>query len=466
MHARDRGRPTPGDRISDTRLLPCPPGGAARAPRRRMQSRAAGPLCLMAMIASMLWLGVAGAEPASAGPFSGDTDPMNDPERTAEAFTSAVTDEAIRAGPPFTFTTLPTALPYSTSPAYADILVESARNMLPCEGGPFALCFYSGPDGPLPCRTSPGDPLSECTCIEVAYGTYFVDIYAILDEDTYRQTVSVCGPDGSGCSARNSAPVCSVINANKLFPGADMISTFSFNCAREEPLGETACQAGVYAGCMTAPCYRRPGAGDGTVECLCPNFRGPYQVGQDLPDPASDCDLGPNNVWSAANNVTTGRDGAPGWGGGITPPAPPDGSCVPDSPNPEHGCPLYPVSTSLKPEDPLCELACEQYAQCKRDNQVQVGFTCDATLCTAGCNDQGLVAQACDGLGACAKDAIMKVEELAQCSCCASQICGCDADKLTANQIYVLNQRQRDAGITPQCDVNGTLCGTAPPNAP
>ncbi len=47
-----------------------------------------------------------------------------------------------------------------------------------------------------------------------------------------------------------------------------------------------------------------------------------------------------------------------------------------------------------------------------------------------------------------------------QCSCCASQLCGCPSDSPTNIEISALNQQQRDRGITPQCDVNGTLCGT------
>jgi hypothetical protein len=108
-------------------------------------------------------------------------------------------------------------------------------------------------------------------------------------------------------------------------------------------------------------------------------------------------------------------------------------------------------------------LACQQYAECKRDNEIEIGLTCDLTLCTATCNDRGLIGPACDGLGSCAKDAIMAVEELAQCSCCATQICGCEANAQTQVAVYELNQVQREAGITPQCDINGTLCGTPPP---
>ena len=58
---------------------------------------------------------------------------------------------------------------------------------------------------------------------------------------------------------------------------------------------------------------------------------------------------------------------------------------------------------------------------------------------------------------------IILVEALAECSCCASQVCGCDNINDETNQaVYDLNQQQRDAGIKPQCDINGTLCGEGP----
>lgn len=140
----------------------------------------------------------------------------NNPERTARVFTRDVLIKAIRSGLPFEFNTLMTAEPFSDSPAYADILIDPKTNFLPCQGGPFALCFYSGPEGPLPCDTRKHDPVSECECIEIAYGNYYVDINAILDVDTYLKTVEYCGRSGENCGSRNSAPVCTIINANKL----------------------------------------------------------------------------------------------------------------------------------------------------------------------------------------------------------------------------------------------------------
>ena len=360
-------------------------------------------------------------------------------------FTREVITEAIRRGPGFKFNTLSTTIPFTTSPAYADILVRPS-NFLPCKGGPFALCYYSGPDGNLPCHVArQNDPLAECDCVEIAHGAYYVDINAILDVDTYLQTVESCGRSGSKCTATNSAPVCTIINANKLFPGADLISVFSSACFEEEGLGQTTCAAGVYAGCMTAPCYRDPANEAGIVQCLCPTFDGPFQVGQSIPQ--DQCDLGRKNVWSAAYAVR-----------GTTFPAP--DKCIPDDRNPDVGSPLWPVDTTLTPDSPICQQVCGEYESCTR-NRIELGFTCDATLCTSGCSDQDLVKDACDGLSppACQLSSIIAVEEMAGCSCCASQICGCEPNERTNEKIYRLNERQRLRHIEPQCDKNGTLCG-------
>ena len=74
----------------------------------------------------------------------------------------------------------------------------------------------------------------------------------------------------------------------------------------------------------------------------------------------------------------------------------------------------------------------------------------------------GLLTKACTniqdapGLGQ-----IMLVESMAECSCCASQVCGCDNINQKTNQaIYNLNQERRQDHIEPQCDINNTLCGS------
>lgn len=131
------------------------------------------------------------------------------------------------------------------------------------------LCYYSGAE-PLDCELSPDARIASCKCLDIPYGTYYVDINAILDFAVYQQTVKVCGNDGSKCQTceegdedekrkknTNQAPVCGYINANRLFAQTERISTFSFDCAFEAPIGKTECPAAPYVGCMTAPCPRR-----------------------------------------------------------------------------------------------------------------------------------------------------------------------------------------------------------------
>ncbi len=326
-------------------------------------------------------------------------------------------------------------------PAYADILLEPT-NFVPCEGGPYALCYYSGPE-PESCELTGDGTFANCKCFEIAYGKYFVDINAILDVDVYLATVDVCGADGSGCQTTNSAPVCGSINTGSFIPDADVVSVFSFDCVPEEGIGETNCQQSLYAGCMTAPC-RRTGE-EGIVECSCPTYDGPYQVGLDN----QACTLSDDLVWSAAYNPNlTG-----------TVPAPPPGGCIPDAPESLGGCPLITADIPTPPPNVDCGQVCEEYDSCIGSDGFQSGYTCDATLCTSRCNDRGLVGEACTGLQGCEISEIVKLESEVGCSCCASQICGCEADNKTDKAVFGLNKRQREKGITPQCDINGTLCG-------
>jgi hypothetical protein len=342
-------------------------------------------------------------------------------------------------------------------PAFADISLAPS-NFLPCRGGPFALCYYSGPS-PDTCTLTADGQFAKCQCFEIPYGAYFVDINAILNYAVYKQTVAQCGADGGKCAAQNSAPVCQAVNQGTLIPNADTFSTFSFDCVPTNGIGQTNCGKASYAGCMTAPCYRT--GKPGTVECQCTVFDGPYQVGQTLP--VQECTLGDNLVWSAAYapapapTATPSASSAPGG----THPSPP--SCVPDAPA-GVGCPLFvPGKTVLPPNSHVdCAKVCAEYDQCQQSNGVRTGYTCDSTLCTDNCNDTDLVQTACTGLAACDVTEIIKAESAAACSCCASQLCGCSPDARTNTEITLLNQLQRKRGITPQCDVNGTLCGRAP----
>jgi hypothetical protein len=224
-------------------------------------------------------------------------------------------------------------------PAKADVVSGNpvkSPNMLYCDGGTYALCFFSGPLGktgvnpankPLPCVLD-GD-IAKCTCQAYTSGPYFVDITSILNRGAYDQTVAACGQDGSGCqniencwpdgkkpgcSKHKQAPVCQYVQnqnpndpSTSLIPKADLISTFSFAMDGDYKLGSTSCN-GLYAGCMTAPCFRKPGqtsppTNGEPVECHCPTYTGDYQIGQSN----QTCSIAGGDkaayTWSASNTV-------------------------------------------------------------------------------------------------------------------------------------------------------------------
>jgi hypothetical protein len=129
-----------------------------------------------------------------------------------------------------------------------------------------------------------------------------------LNRDVYLMTVAKCGKDGSKCSPTGAleAPVCDAINNNTLIPGADLISTFSRYLEKQIPINPTTCATpATYAGCMTAPCKRTGKIDPKThlplVQCGCPTFTGPYQVGKAINQ--DQCMLDGTNVWSAAYNA-------------------------------------------------------------------------------------------------------------------------------------------------------------------
>jgi hypothetical protein len=210
---------------------------------------------------------------------------------------------------PFRLNTLPTT---RYGPPWADIATKPKQNMLECVGKtPIALCYYSGPGPTTPCVMD-GLGIANCTCYEIPPGqSYYVDINAILNLDVYLRTVAACGKEGDRClpAGTRQAPVCESIDRNNLIPGADLISTFSLYLEKTMPIGSTLCPQANYAGCMTAPC-KRTGKIDPTthlplVQCGCPVYDGPYQVGQEIS--TAQCGLGGNYVWSAAYTPPPGR---------------------------------------------------------------------------------------------------------------------------------------------------------------
>ena len=393
----------------------------------------------------------------------------------------------------------------SNGPAYANI-VDGSSNFIKCtppSGRTFAyaLCYYSGPNAPtgtnsenppLPCTMSQDGRYAHCTCYtitnEMAAGKvpYLVDINAISNLDIYKKTIEACGRDGEKCASGDIEPaVCEAINTNLLVPGADLISVFStlygqnYAVQGQDPMTNcTGKDAGVYAGCMTAPCEftgKKDKNGNALVNCKCPIYNGPYQVGQ----ANQSCDAnqtaagtsskkGKINVWSAAYNPS----------GEALPPK--SSSCIPDMAG-TNGCPLYdsakqPVyNATISSTSSLCQNVCASYdATMQPSTSVQVGYACDATLCTTiGIGQSGtsspsvkaqaeLAQQGCAGVGTMSNfQEVMLVEALANCSCCASQVCGCTGRNSTTNEkIGALNEAQRKQGIVPQCDINGTLCAT------
>src|SRR5208283_1619397 len=168
----------------------------------------------------------------------------------------------------------------------------------------------------------------------------------------YEDTIAQCGADGSLCATLNSAPVCANVNRGNLIPGSSVYSTFSFDCVPENGIGLTNCAQEQYAGCMTAPCFKTSQAG--IVNCSCPTFNGPYQVGQN--DQA--CTLDDNLVWSAAYAppaaTPTSTPLPPGFSVSTNSAAlaaiPSPGACLPDAPG-GLGCPLYDPGVTMIPPD-------------------------------------------------------------------------------------------------------------------
>jgi len=353
----------------------------------------------------------------------------------------------------------------SHGPAYADISLAGS-NFVPCRGGPYALCYYSGPNTgsqDLSCTLTPDGKYANCLCYDIPYGVYFVDINGILNHKVYEDTIAKCGVDGSLCGTINAAPVCQQVNDGTLIPGSSVYSTFSLECLPTNGIGITNCtQAAPYAGCMTAPCKKTDQPE--IVQCSCPVYNGPYQVGQN----EQACTLGSDLLWSAAyappatpTPVPTISVSGPAAVDPIAVPAiPGPPACLPDAPG-GAGCPLYVQGVTTIPPDAgiNCAKVCQEYDSCKGSKGAQAGYTCDATLCTDQCNDRDLVGPACSGLSSCDISEIVKVETAASCSCCAGQLCGCNPSAKTNVAIAAVNQQQRDQMIKPQCDINGTLCG-------
>lgn len=238
-------------------------------------------------------------------------------------------------------------------PAKADVIIPkpdtktavTSPNMLYCEGNTYALCFFSGPptatgkpnhgNNQLPCVLSPDGTVANCTCQAYTSGPNFVDINGILNRGAYFETVNLCGQDGGRCKTIEHCwptgdgkkqaecqkypdpPVCKYLKTQSptnpqgsLMPKADLISTFSFAMSGKDggyQLGSSPC-TGLYAGCMTAPCFYEKGHQSRTtkgelVHCECPTYNGVNQIGQNGQSCSIASSNGKSYTWSAANTI-------------------------------------------------------------------------------------------------------------------------------------------------------------------
>lgn len=172
-------------------------------------------------------------------------------------------------------------------------------HLVQCTQGSYALCHYSGAE-PLPCTIDQVEGNADCRCkvFEAsAEEPLWVDITSILNTCVYIETVARCAVDGSKCTEPDSAPVCDYIARGTLMPHADLVSTFSDRKVKGYKAGCTDCE-GVYASCMTAPCWEEEGGDGSAVRCECPLARGEYRFGRSGDDLT--CDAGDGLAWSAS----------------------------------------------------------------------------------------------------------------------------------------------------------------------
>ena len=283
----------------------------------------ASPLALARLRrAGLLALGLLGLLAAPVGATSCRPDPACRPEFSLERFGRNVPITDCRTNPSTT-----------SACAWADAST-GPENFLACRlerTGPIALCYYSGvPGAPLHtprCTLTQDGKAAECDCYQISHGKpkgarySYILATSILNERVYRETVRVCGRLGERClnganigdaDPPREAPVCGAIRRGAVFPGADLISTFSPILISQKGITSTSCPTdgsggNVYAGCMTAPCKATgrtdPSTGLPLVRCTCPTFDGPNQVGNpQLEQGGYSCSPSPN-VWSSAYQI-------------------------------------------------------------------------------------------------------------------------------------------------------------------
>ncbi len=232
------------------------------------------------------------------------------PALAADASTAAASGipnlKPFTEGGPFVLNVLDTT---PNAKAWADI-IQQPSNFLNCSGREIALCYYSGPAGPVPCRPRADGTEADCTCYVIPAKTagkanvWKVAITSILNLPVYQNTIKTCDSSGKNCGTTNQADVCASLNKGTFYPGTKLVSTFSTYLAEHNKLSlkQISCPSGRYAGCMTAPCKKlnKKDASTGLelAECVCPIWNGPFQIAEG--DGNAQCTLDNDHVWSAA----------------------------------------------------------------------------------------------------------------------------------------------------------------------
>ena len=174
------------------------------------------------------------------------------------------------------------------------------------------------------CTLTQDGKAADCECYQISKGQprgarySYILVTSILNKRVYQETVARCGPSGERClNAANlgdanpprEAPACEAMRAGTMFPGADLISTFTPILAPKLGLISQACPrdgrgGNVYAGCMGSPCKTTgktdPKTGLPLVRCTCPTFDGPNQVGNPQIQLGDFACRQPSHVWSSA----------------------------------------------------------------------------------------------------------------------------------------------------------------------
>ena len=151
--------------------------------------------------------------------------------------------------------------------------------------------------------------------------------------------------------------------SGQLIPGADLISTFSFDCVPSDGLGTNQLRNGSVCRLYDVGLSWHYSAGMTT--CQCPTFNGPYQVGQTGQEvqpgggPGLVCRLRCPPTTTGSSKIILDAENIAGSENGGTFPNPP--GCVPDAPG-GVACPLYVPGQTLPPDSGVdCAKVCSEY---------------------------------------------------------------------------------------------------------